>query len=417
MTFSGRIVLIPQYMRTFRCIGSDCEDTCCHGWRVIIDEDTYKRYQRVRDPELRHLLKSHTNRIRSNSSSESYGKIKMNAQGYCPFLSEEKLCTIQLKLGEEYLSHTCLIYPRLVNQVNGVLEMSATLSCPEAARQALLNPEKMEFDAVREPIHPRYNVFKTINTQSRTKGKKAESYFWELRIFTIRVLQHRDYALADRLMLLGLFFHQLEQLVQNGDVEAIPKRIEGFMQSMEDGNLRESLSAVTGEMRLQMKLLKEVADLRFTHEITNQRYLECYHQFLQGLDFDDDGSFKTSMDESYQRYAEAYLKYYEPFMQAHEYILENYLVNYVFKELFPCGKYETLFDEYVMFILHYALIKLHLIGMAAFHKGLTTDLALKLIQSFARTVEHNQIYLKLIYDELKAGGFTTLPYMVILIRQ
>ncbi|MCH3023273.1 lysine-N-methylase, partial [Listeria monocytogenes] len=90
-----------------------------------------------------------------------------------------------------------------------------------------------------------------------------------------------------------------------------------------------------------------------------------------------------------ERYADAYKKHYEPFMNEHEYMLENYLVNHVFKNLFPFTGEKDLFDAYVMLVMHYSLIKMHLIGMAGFHRTLTVDLIVKLIQSFAKTVEHN----------------------------
>lgn len=45
------------------------------------------------------------------------------------------------------------------------------------------------------------------------------------------------------------------------------------------------------------------------------------------------------------------------------------------------------FDAYIIFVVYYALVKLILIGMLAFHKGLTPELAIKLIQSFSRTVD------------------------------
>ena len=27
-------MLIPEYVKKFKCIGSECEDTCCKGWRI-----------------------------------------------------------------------------------------------------------------------------------------------------------------------------------------------------------------------------------------------------------------------------------------------------------------------------------------------------------------------------------------------
>ena len=30
---------IPKYMEKFKCIGSECTDTCCAGWDINIDEN------------------------------------------------------------------------------------------------------------------------------------------------------------------------------------------------------------------------------------------------------------------------------------------------------------------------------------------------------------------------------------------
>ena len=47
-----RRVLQPKCFERFRCIGADCEDTCCSGWLVNIDKSTYQNYQHCEDPEL-----------------------------------------------------------------------------------------------------------------------------------------------------------------------------------------------------------------------------------------------------------------------------------------------------------------------------------------------------------------------------
>ena len=103
-------------------------------------------------------------------------------------------------------------------------------------------------------------------------------------------------------------------------------------------------------------------------------------------------------------------------MENHEYIMENYIVHYVFKHLFPFEDSLSVFESYVILAVHYSLIKLHLIGMSSYHYGLTTEIVIKLIQSFAKTVEHNQQYLKPVIDLLKKNDVTNLAYMVILIK-
>ncbi|BDG45061.1 hypothetical protein PcaKH35_34060 [Parageobacillus caldoxylosilyticus] len=91
------------------------------------------------------------------------------------------------------------------------------------------------------------------------------------------------------------------------------------------------------------------------------------------------------------------------------------MVDYMFKNLFPVGKQNVL-DDYIMLVIHYAMIKLHLIGMARFHRGLNKELVLKLIQSFTKVVDHNSLYLSRVYELLKENEFTTISYMAILIN-
>jgi lysine-N-methylase len=91
-------------------------------------------------------------------------------------------------------------------------------------------------------------------------------------------------------------------------------------------------------------------------------------------------------------------------------------VNYVFKNLFPFSEENKLFDDYMCLVLHFSLIKMHLIGMSAFNKFLSDDLVVALIQSFAKTVEHNQQYINNIMDLMRKNEFNTMAYMAILIK-
>jgi lysine-N-methylase len=97
------------------------------------------------------------------------------------------------------------------------------------------------------------------------------------------------------------------------------------------------------------------------------------------------------------------------------FILENYLVNYVFREVFPC-EINDCFEHYVRLVLHYTIIKMHLIGIAAFNKGINLELIIKLIQSYAKAVEHDFDYYECICTALKKEGYDTMAYMAILIR-
>lgn len=403
-------VLAPQYTFQFACIGPECEDTCCQGWRVSVDKATYNAYRRVRHPELRPIFDKSVRRNRSNSSEQNYAKIVLDEKGTCPFLSSEGLCRIHAELGEQFLSNTCAVYPRIHHVVDGVLERSLTMSCPEAARLALLNPEPMEFDLVLEPVPDRDRGAGTLDTSSPKFARRLERYFWNVRSFAIDILQDRSYALWERLVILGIFVQKLDQVLRE-DPSSIPDLVERYQPLVADGSLRESLNEIPSQAILQYKLAKELLDERSRQAISNKQYLECLRDCLAGLQV----TREATVEEIGERYLQAYEEHYLPFMAGREYIFENYLVNHAFKNRFPLGNRGP-FGEYAMMVIHYGLLKMHLIGMAAYHKGLSEDLVVRLIYSFARVIEHNPAYLNRIYRLLDESGLVTMPYMAILIK-
>lgn len=416
MSHSGyNSVLIPKYMHDFSCLGSACEDCCCKGWTVFIDHTTYKKYRRVKHPELKPQLDKYINRYRSKPNEYNYAKIIIKKNEDCPFLNEENLCGIQLKLGEQYLSKTCSVYPRCNNLVDGILEGSGTISCPEMARLVLLNPYPMEFDQVDDWPHAEYLLMRSLNSEAKTfRDSSSVKYFWPIRVFTIKVLQSKVYRLWERLLFLNIFYGKLQALVDSHEEKKIEDLIEEYNRIIGDvDTLRTVLAGIPMATNIQLKLIKLVMDLRYIHEagINSTRYLECYHQFILGLECVEGktwGDILLNYDNAYHNLA--------PWLTEHEYILENYLVNYVFKDLMPFQDGRSLLESFCMMIVNYAYIKALLIGMAAFHKTMDDKLVVKLIQSFSRTVEHNAVYINNIYDLFKKEDMFQTSYIAALIR-
>ena len=40
-------IRVPNYFKDFKCIASKCEDTCCAGWGIVIDDEALEKYQKV----------------------------------------------------------------------------------------------------------------------------------------------------------------------------------------------------------------------------------------------------------------------------------------------------------------------------------------------------------------------------------
>lgn len=404
-------MLIPQYVSKFQCIGGACEDSCCQGWQVQVDKDTYEKYRACTDKELIMPMTEKVTRNRSNPTPARYAKIKLNDDASCPFLDTERLCKIQKRLGETYLSVVCTSYPRITNVVNGVTEQSMTMSCPEAARLALLNPAGIEFDETELPA-ARHVMGLAIDARTLPAGN-AGHYFWELRIFTIQVLQRRDYTLAERLILLGMFFRALGELVEQGTVLEARQLIATYTANIDHGAYREHLAELPARNPVQMLLLKQVVDTSLLGGTASRRYVECLNEFSLGI-----GNVEGALtDDVIRHYSEACEHYYEPFMKQHEYMLENALVSFVFRGLFPFNGAESLFENYVKLVVHYALLRTYLIGMAGYHKeSFGTNHVIKLVQSFAKTIEHNDRYLTQLHTHLMSTGSATMAHMALLIN-
>lgn len=407
-----REIQMPLYLKSFNCIGSACEDSCCFGWSSItVDSKTFKNYSRIHDPALKEIIADKIALNQTEQNEETYAHVILNNDSTCPFLTEKKLCQIQLKQGEEYLPKICFAFPRVTNVINGILEKSAVMSCPEAVRLALLNSKGIDFISVQEPLDVRNNISISLNTNDPAFNDTPNKYLQDLRNFTLDILKNRDFKLEERLIILGIFLQRLEKVCSVQKVDTIPELTASFAQLLKNESLKATLAKTPTAPAVQFKLLMQSALIKLVQGITNQRYAECFVEFLQGIKH----SPNLSLDTLAENYLLAFENYYTPFAFEHEYIFENYLVNYVYNNLFPLSNGD-IFDEYMKLVFHYSLIKMLLIGIAGFHQGLNLELLVKLIQSFAKTIEHNPQYITETKDWFKGKGLNSMSYLSILIK-
>lgn len=108
------IILQPKYVADFQCDGSKCNAKCCgNKWRIRIDADTYKKYQRIKNPVMRKKILSS---IKPSTNKIGF-EINFGEGKSCPLLCEDNLCYIQRNLGG-----TFYLIP-----VRGILELRKTL--------------------------------------------------------------------------------------------------------------------------------------------------------------------------------------------------------------------------------------------------------------------------------------------------
>jgi lysine-N-methylase len=407
-----RIVLQPDYMKNFKCIGKSCEDSCCVGWNVHIDKETYYKYKKVQLEELKFSFVKMVNRKHNQKSDASYAKVKMKADGRCPFLNEQNLCKIQGTLGETYLSDTCALFPRLLYVIDKKYERSATMSCPEIARLALLNPNGICFEHIEENAEIKVKADGFFDTVGHQYLNRPERYFWDIRIFSLSLLQNRSYTIAERLIILGIVYKKIEEVHINKQTADIPIILENMDKIIHDGILKEELERVPANIQIQMKLAIELTNKKVQKGTTSKRYIKCLEEALTGIDCID----KVNYEIMIQKYEHNYKEYLIPYLNEKEFILENYLVNEYFREQMPFGSFRSIWDSYILLCVLYGMIKLHLIGMAGYHKGLNDDLALRFVQSFSKVVMHDKSYIQGIIKLVKENDYDSLTHMAMLVK-
>jgi len=126
-------VFYPKYYKDFICIASACPDSCCKEWSVDLDDDAAAFY--------RSLPGALGDRLRQVLQDTEDGTVMTIENGRCPMWRQDGLCQIQAELGHDALCKTCREFPRLTHDYGDFLELGLELSCPEAARLILDNPD------------------------------------------------------------------------------------------------------------------------------------------------------------------------------------------------------------------------------------------------------------------------------------
>lgn len=132
------ILRVPDYYEEFSCIASRCKDSCCAGWEIDIDEDSYAYYKSCEG--------AFGDRLRESMYVAEDGgyRFKLKELKRCAMLNDNNLCDLYRALGEEALCEVCTEYPRFSLFYGNVEQKCLSLSCEEVGR-ILFEREKKVF--------------------------------------------------------------------------------------------------------------------------------------------------------------------------------------------------------------------------------------------------------------------------------
>lgn len=314
------IIKIKGYDK-FKCIADKCKFTCCKGWDINVDTNTYNKWKEK--DELNYLL-DNVRFIKSNGEN-SY-LIKKETKGSCPLLSEEGLCNIVINHGEEYLSSTCKSFPRIENAFEDAKELTLSCSCPEVVNI---------ISNIKEKIYIEYN--------------ECLSYIEDLGCLKIRetlvnILQIEDISIENKLIIsYNMLFNILDS--EDLDYEAL---IELLEKCKSKNYIKEELNKYKDYGKKDnIKELKEINSL-FIDIIENYKNISLFEESLKDIyKFVN----KINIDKLFNNWKE-----FKTLFKDYELLIENSIVS---KVLSSCvsDDLEEMIISFEMIILEFLFIR------------------------------------------------------------
>ncbi len=207
----------PDYYKDFNCIADRCEDTCCAGWQIVVDEESLDNYKSLPD--------NHPFKERMEQSVDwQEGVFKQDKCRRCAFLNDKNLCDMYTALGQESLCYTCTSYPRHTEEFEDVREVTLSLSCPEVARMVLNKQDKTTFYQVEEPDEAEdYDDFEDFDTLMYGIQQDA-------RTAMISIMQDRTMDIQTRATLVWQMAEQMQSLIDEGAIFECEDIIEKYVE-------------------------------------------------------------------------------------------------------------------------------------------------------------------------------------------
>jgi lysine-N-methylase len=312
---------------------------------------------------------------------------------------QDSLCSVQKHLNESYLSDTCFTYPRSTRQFAGGIEQSLTLSCPEAARQALLSPDA--FDFVENKIFVRDTSAGKIKPMH---GLGAETMN-EIRIFCFQVMRTQGLEVWEKLAVLGVFCESLTKAIQAHNQQAVPALIEELVAALETGSITAALKDMPPNHSYQALVFATMWKVmhKAAHSASQNAILDMIGKGMP-TDPTSEQSLEQQIVDNYRRGIERL----PAALSEAPWLMEHYLLNEMFTNLFPFGD-TTPYEHYLRLISRFGMVRFMLAAQCNSSDTLPTPALLaQTVQVFCRRVQHDSKFAKQINQALHNTGWDRL---------
>ncbi|MEG0648323.1 MAG: flagellin lysine-N-methylase [Oscillospiraceae bacterium] len=209
-------ILTPDYLSAFACKAGACRNTCCAGWSITLSKPEYLAMKKGGMPKnIEDIANAALHRVRKNATDKTYAEIEFRSDGFCPYLSADRLCNLQVVCGHSALSATCRVFPRIKVAVGQSLYTVLTMGCEAVTEQMLLKPTLI---SMRSETAIATSSGDVRHLLADNIILEAVPFFDEIFMLTTAILQNKAYTVPQRLSLLSMALENLpEEATLNTD--------------------------------------------------------------------------------------------------------------------------------------------------------------------------------------------------------
>ena len=360
----------PDYYKEFTCTADQCEDTCCAGWEIVIDQKSLKKYKKA----VRKAPK--TMRLRMAASVKWHsGVFRRKDNRRCAFLSDANLCDLYSSLGSDYLCRTCRLYPRHIEEFEGVREVTLSLSCPEAARILMNREESVRFLEFEKPGEEEYKDYDPF----------LYSLLADARKVMIQMAQNRELRLNEQMTLILGLAHDLQIRINRRQMFSCEEVLERYRTERAVTYVRElcrKKETDEGSGRKDYEYIRRVYRKLYTLELLREDWNALLYETDRIL-FDAGCSEYMQMKKEFAAWSEQNMPQWK--------IQSEQLLVYFLSTYF-CG---AVYDGHIYAKVQMAVASVLLIQeflMARWAKNerlLTTEDVIEIVYRYSREIEHS----------------------------
>ncbi|ABE54040.1 protein of unknown function UPF0153 [Shewanella denitrificans OS217] len=387
------LIITPNYVTEFNCVGPACEDSCCKNWTVYFDKKSYKHT--ISNPAFADLAKIAFVEIKE--SKENWASIKLDEQGACPFLTQEELCKIHQVGGEAALSYTCKTYPKKDTLVGKDKYQSLSLSCPEAARLVLFDPNAFQFQSHnggnKKPAKP-----------SPVWLEKSYQYSLDLLINA-----NLDWELA--LLAIGLLIKTAEDASQYQiPIEELDKRHDQLKRFAESGLMAQQFEKTPYASQLQANLFVTIHSelCKINPRSGKARFGELNLAIEQACNEDNHYSIDL-INQAWNQVA-------QPALKENPDVFERYILYYLFHNHFPGPVTQTPSQSFILLAIDCFMIRCYLSAMALKNNGINQREIILCFQVYQVIRQHRSSFVARLEELVEECGLNSISAVMTLLK-